>query len=171
VIEAERAYHPVSRIAATLGVTRAGYHAWKRREPSLRAREDTRLKELLERAFVASHGTYSAPCLQVDLAEQGVHVGRKRIARPVRELGLEGASRRRGRCRPSCCAGEAAAAPDFVRRTFRAEELDLLWLADITYLPTHEGWLVLAVVVDMCSTSLRPMRATQAAPLSALSTE
>ena len=64
VIEAEKAHHPVSRNASTLGVTRAGYHAWKRRGPLLRACEDARLKELLEKAFAASHETYGAPRLQ-----------------------------------------------------------------------------------------------------------
>ena len=63
VIEAEKAHHPVSRIASTLGVTRAGYRALKRRGPLLRACEDARLKELLEKAFAASHETYGAPRL------------------------------------------------------------------------------------------------------------
>ena len=148
VIEAEKAHHPVSRIASTLGVTRAGYHAWKRRGPSLRACEDARLKELLEKAFAASHETYGAPRLQVDLAEQGVHVGRKRVARLMRELGIVGVSRR-GRRRVLRSAAETAAAPDLVRRRFTATARDELWVADITYIPTWEGWLFLAAIMDI----------------------
>ena len=148
VIEAEKAHHPVSRIASTLGVTRAGYHAWKRRGPSLRACEDARLKELLEKAFAASHETYGAPRLQVDLAEQGVHVGRKRVARLMRELGIVGVSRR-GRRRVLRSAAETAAAPDLVRRRFTATARDELWVADITYIATWEGWLFLAAIMDI----------------------
>ena len=148
VIEAEKAHHPVSRIASTLGVTRAGYHAWKRRGPSLRACEDARLKELLEKAFAASHETYGAPRLQVDLAEQGVHVGRKRVARLMRELGIVGVSRR-GRRPVLRSAAETAAAPDLVRRRFTATARDELWVADITYIATWEGWLFLAAIMDI----------------------
>jgi putative transposase len=149
VIEAERAHHPVSRIAAALGVTRAGYHAWKRREPSARAREDARLKELIAAAHTASHGTYGAPRLQVELAvTHGICVGRKRVARLLRELGISGVSRR-GKRRVLRSAAETEAAPDLVRRRFAASAPDELWVADITYIPTWEGWLFLAAVMDI----------------------
>jgi putative transposase len=149
VIEAERAHHPVSRIAATLGVTRAGYHAWKRREPSARTREDIRLKELIAAAHAASHGTYGAPRLQVELAEaHGICVGRKRVARLLRELGISGVSRR-GKRRVLRSVAETEAAPDLVRRRFAASAPDELWVADITYIPTWEGWLFLAAVMDI----------------------
>jgi putative transposase len=132
-------------------VTRGGYHAWKRRPPSRRALSDARLVERIRAAHVASRHTYGAPRLHAELRAQGVRVSRKRVARLMREAGLEGVSRRRGRRRQLAVRAETAVAPDLVRRSFRATELDSLWLADITYVPTYEGWLFLAVVVDMCS--------------------
>jgi len=154
LIDEERARHTVSRLARALGVTRAGYHAWKRRPPSRRALADAELSDRIWTAHAASRCAYAAPRLHAELRAHGVHASRKRVARLLREAGLEGVSRRRGRRRPLAPAAETQTAPDLVRRSFRADEFDALWLADITYVPTHEGWLFLAVVVDMCWRSL-----------------
>jgi putative transposase len=152
VIDEERAHHPVSRLCRALGVTRAGYHAWRKRPPSARAVADERLLAQIREAHAASRGTYGVPRLHAELRAKGVCVSRKRIARLMRAARLEGVSRRRSRrSLMAAAAAEAQAAPDLVRRVFRAERLDELWLADITYLPTHEGWLFLAVVIDACS--------------------
>jgi putative transposase len=129
-------------------VTRAGYHAWKRRPPSARSREDARLRQRIHEIHAASRGIYGAPRVHAELrAVDGIGVSRKRVARLMRELDLEGVSRR-GKRRARRFAAEAPAAPDLVRRNFTATAPDELWVADITYVPTWEGWLFLAAVVD-----------------------
>ncbi len=151
LIDEERSHHSVSRLARVLGVTAAGYHAWKRRPPSARARQDERLKARIAEIHKASYGTYGAPRIHAELrAVDGLPVARKRVARLMRELGLEGVSRRGAR-RVHRSEAETPAAPDLVRRRFTASKLDELWVADITYVPTWEGWLFLAAVVDACS--------------------
>ena len=152
LIEAEKAQHPVSLLCSVLGVTRAGYYAWRRRGPSRRALSDAELSELIGRVFIDSLETYGAPRVHAELREaHGIRVGRKRVARLMRQLELEGISRR-GRRRCTTIPDPAAApAPDLVGRRFTAARPNELWLADITYLPTREGWLFLAVVLDAYS--------------------
>jgi putative transposase len=105
--------------------------------------------------YLLSHRTELAdvwvPRMHAELCDQGVHVARKRVARLMRELGIEGVSRRRGRKRTTVQAEAAKAAPDLLERRFSAERPDQVWVADITYIPIHEGWLFLAAVVDLCS--------------------
>jgi putative transposase len=155
LIEAERAQHAVSRLCAVLGVTRAGFYAWRRRPPSARELEDRELSGLIERAFRASRETYGVPHIHAELrAEHGVRISRKRVARLMRRLGIEGVSRRGKRPQTTRRAHEPAAAEDLVRRRFRAPGPDRLWVADITYVPTWEGYLFLAVVIDAWSRRL-----------------
>ena len=152
LIDEERSHHSVSRLARVLGVTAAGYHAWRKRKPCARLLEDGRLKERVARHFEASHGTYGAPRILDDLADEGVFVSRKRVARLMRELGIAGISGREGKRRRRKAEGpESAPAPDLVQREFTADEPNLVWFADITYVPTWEGWLYVAVVMDACT--------------------
>ena len=95
LIEAEKAQHPVSLLCSVLGVTRAGYYAWRQRGSSRRALDDAELASVIGRVFVGSLETYGAPRVHAELREAyGVHVGRKRVARLMRQLELEGVSRR-----------------------------------------------------------------------------
>jgi putative transposase len=152
LIEAEKAQHAISRLCSVLGVTRAGYYAWRRRGPSLRFLGDAELAQLIERIFDGSLKTYGAPRIHAELAaEYGIRVGRKRVARLMRRLGIEGVSRRGKRRRTTVAHAAAAPAPDLVERRFEAAAPNALWLADITYIPTYEGWLFLAAVVDCFS--------------------
>jgi putative transposase len=152
LIEAEKAQHPVSLLCSVLGVTRAGYYAWRQRGPSRRALGDAELASLIRRVFVESLETYGAPRVHAELREaHGIRVGRKRVARLMRQLELEGVSRRGKRRRTTIPDPAAAPAPDLVGRRFIASRPNELWLADITYLPTREGWLFLAVVLDAFS--------------------
>jgi putative transposase len=153
LVEAEKAEHRVSRLCKVLGVTRQGYYAWRCRQPSKRQLADRRLSEVIGRVFVESRETYGAPRMQIELREaHQLRVGRKRVARLMREAGIAGVSRRGKRRRVQPISGPAAPpAPDLVRRRFRAERPDQLWLADITYVPTWEGWLFLSVVMDVYS--------------------
>lgn len=152
LIDAEKAQHPVSLLCSVLGVTRAGYYAWRRRVPSRRALGDAELASLIRRIFVESLETYGSPRVHAELREaHGIRVGCKRVARLMRQLELEGVSRRGKRRRTTIPDPAAAPAPDLVGRRFTASGPNELWLADITYLPTREGWLFLAVVLDAYS--------------------
>ena len=152
LIEAERAQHAVSLLCSVLGVTRAGFYAWKRRPPSARELQDRQLLELIGRIHERSKETYGVPRIHAELAEDhGVRIARKRVARLMRRLGIEGVSRRGKRPRTTTLAAQAPAAEDLVRRQFKAPGPDRLWVADITYVPTREGFLFLAAVIDAFS--------------------
>ena len=152
LIEAERAQHAVSRLCQVLGVTRAGFYAWKGRAPSRRALADEQLRTLVGRIFADSRETYGAPRIQAELAdEHGLRVSRKRVARLMRELRIVGVSRRRKGPKTTVRRPEAPAVADLVRRDFRATGPDRLWVADITYVATWEGYVFLACVLDAWS--------------------
>lgn len=151
LIVQEKPHHPVSRLARVLGVSRSGYHAWQHRRPSTRSLADAALRERIEAIHEDARGIYGAPRVHAELRlKHGVHVGRKRVARLMREAGISGVSRRRTK-RTTTTTKEAPAAPDLVRRDFSASRPDELWLADITYVSTWEGFLFLAGVMDMYS--------------------
>lgn len=153
LIEAKKAEHPVSLLCQVLGVTRGGYYAWRRRGPSRRELRDRELKELVGHIFSESEETYGVPRIKAELLDDhGISVSGKRIARLMRELGIQGVSRRRKR-RPKTTipAKEAPCAPDLVARSFRSDGPDLLWVADITYVPTWQGFLFLSCVIDAWS--------------------
>jgi putative transposase len=151
LIDQERAHHAVSRLCSVLNVTRQGYWAWTQRPASQRRLEDERLKRRILAAWTKSDQTYGAPRLHAELRlAGGVRVGKKRVARLMRELEIQGVSRRRGRVRTTI-PDKRAAAPDLVKRNFTAAGPNETWVADITYVPTHEGWLFLAAVMDLYS--------------------
>ena len=149
-MKANRAHYPVATQCRVLGVSPSGYYAWLDRTPSARRVIDEALVERIGAIHRASRGTYGAPRIHAELVEEGVRIGRKRVARLMREAGLYGVSRRRWisttQRRP-----DARPAPDLVERDFTADEPDQLYVADITYVPTWAGFLFLAVVLDACT--------------------
>ena len=149
-MKAHRAEYPVTTMCRVLGVSTSGYYAWLKRPPSKRALEDAWLLERIETIHEESRGTYGAPRIHADLQAQGIGVGRKRVARLMREAGLEGVSRRR-RVRTTSRNRDARPAPDLVERDFAVTGPNRLWVADITYVPTWTGFLYLAVVLDAWS--------------------
>ncbi len=140
----------MAMLCRLLGVSRSGYHAWRRRLPSARARADQRLSQQIRAIHEQSRGTYGTPRIQAELRDAGVACSRKRVTRLLRLAGLQGCHRRKGpgvgRRKP-----DTPAAPDLVRRAFAAPAPDRLWVADITYVPTWVGFLYLAVVLDVHS--------------------
>jgi putative transposase len=151
-VERERAAHHVATLCRVLGVSRGGFHAWLRGPRQRRRAADASLTEQIRAIHATSRGTYGAPRIHAQLRASGVRVGRKRVARLMRAAGLVGVHRRRRRrpeARPAPRAGTTA--PDLVRRRFRATGPDRLWVADITELPTGEGALYLAAIVDAFS--------------------
>jgi len=149
-VRAHRARWPIATQCRTLEVSTSGYYAWLSRTPSARARRDREISARLVDLHRRSRGIYGSPRLRADLADEGIRIGRKRVARLMQEQGLRGVSRRRG-IRTTRRNGNAVAAPDLVRRAFRAEGPNRLWVADITYVPTWSGFLYLAVVLDVWS--------------------
>ena len=152
LIDENTAHHDVSLMARLLGASRQGCYAWKHRGPSRRQREDAGLSEKIRGHHERSHGTYGAPRIHAELREiDGLAVGRKRIARLMHQAGLRGVHRRTHRASHTLQDRRATSAPDLIGRDFTASAPHLRWTADITYVPTHQGWLYVAVVLDLFS--------------------
>lgn len=144
--------YSVSDMCRALGVTRQGYYAWASRPPSAHEDRDLELARLIGDEYDASRGIYGAPKIFMKLKASGVSTSRKRVARIMREYGWKGVTRACAK-RPS---GEKRAAKhdshdDLVKRNFAADGPNQAWFADITYVRTHQGWLYLAVVMDVWS--------------------
>ena len=146
----QAAQYSVATMSGVLGVSRSGFYAWAQRGPSQRARQDSVLGDGIQRIHKYSRGTYGAPRIHAELASEGTHVGRKRVARLMCEKGLRGVSRRKWTT-TTVRDRAAVLAPDLVKRNFRAQGPDRLWVADITYVPTWAGFLYVAVVLDAWS--------------------
>ena len=154
LIDAENDHHDVSLLARVFSVSRQGYYAWRRRQehgPPARARRDAEITERIRGHHAASDGIYRAPRIHIDLREiDGIRIGRKRVARLMRAAGLSGVSQRKG-CRTMITDRRFAAAGDLVNRNFEADEPNRIWTADITCIPTWQGFLSLAVVLEVFS--------------------
>ncbi len=152
LVEAEKANHKVGTMCRVLKVSKSGYYGWRHRPPSARDRADAALAERIGRVHRDSRGTYGAPRVHAELRSLGVGCGKKRIARLMRAAGLAGRSgRRRIRTTRRGIVERVPAAPDLVKRDFAPGAPDRLWVADITYARSWEGWLYLAFVLDAYS--------------------
>lgn len=145
-----QAFYPVTTMCRVLEVSTSGYYAWRKREPSKRARKDADLLVRIRASHKRSRGTYGAPRINEDLKAEKIRVGRKRVAHLMKEAGLVGVSRRK-KARTTRKDAKARPAPDLVNRDFEVDGPDRLWVADITYVPTWSGFLYLAVVIDAWS--------------------
>jgi putative transposase len=150
-IAAKRAEHSIKIMCRVLEVSRSGFHAWARREPSARAIADRALTGRIAEIHAGSLKTYGSPRVHAELRlEDDVHVGRKRVERLMRRAGLSGQVKRR-RGTTTIRVQGVRTAPDLVEREFNPTEPNRLWAADITYIRTWEGWLYLASVMDLYS--------------------
>jgi len=140
----------IATMCRVLNVSTSGYYAWLSRPQSRRAREDEELLERIKRIHSESRGTYGSPRIFIELIAHQIQVGRKRVARLMRVAGLVGVSRRKF-VTTTVRDRAVKAAPDLVDRHFTADGPDRLWVADITYIPTWEGFLYLSVVLDVWS--------------------
>jgi putative transposase len=151
LISAEKARTPISVCCRLLGVSRSGYYEWERRAPSDRALTDAWLIEKIRAIHQAHRGVYGSPRIHADLRlAHGVRVGRKRVERLMRAAGISGLQRRK-RGRTTVSVPGVRVADDLVERQFCPDGPDQLWVADLTYLRTWEGWLYLAAVQDAYS--------------------
>jgi putative transposase len=142
--------YPIATTCRVLGVSPGGYYARLKRPPSARACANAELSAQIAAIHRRSRATYGAPRVHVELAEQGIRVGIKRVARLMRAAGLRGVSRRNWIV-TTVRNRQARPAPDLVERNFTATAPNRLWVADITYIPTWAGFLYLAVVLDVFS--------------------
>jgi transposase InsO family protein len=151
-IEAEKAQqHSVKRACRLLEVSRAAYYQ-RRSGPSERDRADVIIISRIKAVHAESKGRYGAPRVHAELARGGHHHGRKRVARLMRAGGLQGKAAKRWK-RTTIADPAAAARADLIRRDFTADAagINRRWCGDITYIPTAEGWLYLATVIDIAS--------------------
>jgi putative transposase len=151
-VEAEAAQFPVSLLCKTVGVTRQGFYAWKRRPPSARELADRKLAERIREIYADTEAIYGAPRIYSELKlADGIRVGKKRVARLMRQLGLRGVDGKRGGPRTTVRDPKRASAPDLVDRVFTRAEPNRLWVCDVKYIQTGQGFLFLAVVQDVFS--------------------
>ena len=150
-MSANQAEFSIAAMARVLGVSESGYHAWRSRPPSARAVEDKMLLKKIRTVHATSRETYGSPRIHAELRATGHRHGRKRIARLMRGAAVTGASRRRKGVTTTRRDKNARPAPDLVDRDFTAGGPDKLWVADITFVPTANGFMYLAVVLDAWS--------------------
>ncbi len=131
-MNANQAAFAVRKMCRVLGVSHSGFYDWRQRAPSKHATDDAVLRERVRAIHADSDETYGMPRIRAELAEQGVHVGGKRIARLMRSSGLRGVSRRRGYVVTTQRDDKRRAAPDLVARKFKADGPNKLWVADMT---------------------------------------
>ncbi len=148
LIDAEKASYPVAMLCRMLGVSKSGYFAWRSRPPSERRRQDALLTEKIREVHSRSRETYGYPRIHAELSSLGIGCGRRRVARLLmKAAGLRGCMKGKKR-RTTRHDPRAAPAPDLLRGDFVAGQPNRVWLADITYIPTREGFLYLAFILD-----------------------
>ena len=150
LIEAEKASHSVPLLCKLLGVSKSGYYAWRNRLPSERSRLDAVLSEKIGMIHRNSRATYGAPRVHAELGAIGIRCSRKRVARLMRQENLRGCLRGR-RMKTTHRLALRQAAPDLVERNFSSQQPDRLWVADITYVRSREGFVYLAFILDVCT--------------------
>lgn len=153
-IARHRGEFDVRLMCRVLAVSPSGFYAAQRRPPSARARQDQHLRLHVRAAHERSAQTYGAPRVHEELKAQGHHVARKRVARLMREDGLVVHRRRRRVVRTTDSAHAHPVAPNVLGRRFALAEVpgvNRVWVSDVTYVPTREGWLYLAIVLDLAS--------------------
>jgi putative transposase len=149
-IDAEKAHHDVSSLCRVLRVRRSGFYAWCARSESTREVEDRRLTVEVRAAFEERKRRYGSPRLFRELRSRGVRIGRHRVARLMREQRLCARPRRRF-VRTTESNHGLPTPTNVLNRQFVVDDADRVWAGDVTFLPTLEGWLYLAVVLDLYS--------------------
>lgn len=150
-MKTNQAYFAINTMAQVLGVSTSGYYGWLKHKCGQRAQDNELLSNQIEQIHRESDSTYGRPRILAELRERGFVCNHKRVGRLMRQRGLRGVSRRRGFVRTTQKDRQKRAAPDLVNRQFVASGPDRLWVADITYLPTWQGFIYLAIVLDVWS--------------------
>jgi transposase InsO family protein len=152
-IRAEKAFFKVAVLCRLLGVTRQGYYAFEKRRRGPRVRCDELLRERIRRLHAESRGTYGSPRVHAALRNEGLRVGKGRVERVLRSLGLQGRTPRRWRATTRANPKHAVVG-NSLDRDFTASRPNERWVTDISYVWTDEGWCYLAVILDLYSRSV-----------------
>lgn len=155
-VEACQAEFPVVTVCRVVGVSTSGFYAWQARQqsgPTAAEQAEEELVGCIRAIHARSRGGYGCPRVVAQLAKDGRRVNHKRVERLMRKHGIQGRCGRR-RVRTTVRDPQATPAADLVCRDFVRDELDRLWIGDITYIPTDEGWLFMSTVIDACSRRL-----------------
>jgi putative transposase len=143
--------HSIALLCATLEVCDSGYHLWLQARDSVRQQQDAALRPLVEDLHARHCQRYGAPRIQKALAQQGRHHGTKRIARLMKQAGLRGRSPKRYVPRTTDSGHDQPVAPNRLAQTATATGPNQIWVSDLTYVATQEGWLYVAVILDLWS--------------------
>ena len=138
----------VGRMCKLLKVSRSGYHAWVNRPESRRSRENRALEAKIRVLHAASHGIYGAPRIHQDLIDDGIPCGKNRVARIMRKAGIRSRTRKKFKATTNS-KHNFPVAPNRLNQKFMVDAPDITWVGDITYVHTNEGWLYLAVLLDL----------------------
>ena len=150
-ITTHRQEFEITVMCRVLQVSRSGYYAWRQRPVSGREMANQKLTQQIEEIHQQSRQTYGSPRIQAELADQGVKCGPNRVARLMQEAELQAKQSRQFKVTTTDSAHNYPVAPNLLARNFQANRANEKWLADITYIPTAEGWLYLAAVMDLYS--------------------
>lgn len=149
-IHEHRSSFRVEKMCRICNVSRSGYYAWRQREKSRRQHKNEQLVEKIKNIHVHNRNVYGSPRITEELRAQGVCCGKNRVARLMRLNGIKAKTVKRYRVTTNS-AHRLPVAPNLVNRRFAANECNKLWVSDISYIATREGWLYLAVVIDVFS--------------------
>jgi putative transposase len=152
-VAAERANHAVAQLCRAVGASASGFYAWLRAIPAVQARAEAEaeLRGDIGRIFAARHRVYGAPRVHAELRREGRRHSRRRVARLMRTMGLAARRGRRRTPRATDSRHDLPVAPNLLHRNFAADRPDAVWLADVSYIPSDEGWLHLAAVEDLAT--------------------
>jgi transposase InsO family protein len=150
LIDAEKAAFPIDFMCRQVGVSRSGYYAWRSRRPAPRAVATAALGAAVTAIYHAHHGRYGSPRIVRELAAAGRRASRRRVARLMREQGLVARARRRGR-RTTESRHPFPVAANVLARRFTTGAPNQVWVTDLTYIATRQGWLYLSVILDLYS--------------------
>ena len=149
-IDRRRTVYSVRMMCRLLKVSRSGYYAWRVRPESERDKTDRELTRSIRRIHTQSKGTYGSPRVRAELSAEGLHYGRHKVARLMRLAGIQGCPQRRFKVTTQSDPSHPVAR-NLLKQDFTAGSANQRWVADITYLSTQQGWLYLAVVMDLYS--------------------
>ncbi len=149
-IAAEKAQYPIAVLCSVLAVSSSGFYAWRKRPPSQRAKGDALLAVEVRVAHKRGRGTYGSPRVHRELKAHGHRIGKKRVERLMRQEGIQGQQKRRFR-RTTDSNHTQPVAANVLARNFHADAPNTAWVTDVTYVWTGEGWLYLAVLLDLFS--------------------
>jgi len=148
-VDRRRNHYSIRMMCTLLRVSRSGYYAWRGRPESTTKRRNRQLTDKIRSLHTASGGVYGSPKIHQQLVAGGESCGRHKVARLMRQAGLRGCPKKRYRSHSSPAVAVKAA--NLLQQDFSAEQANARWVSDITFIPTRQGWLYLATVMDLYS--------------------